>query len=203
MEDIKKVVGILSIVLLSLTGMQAFAGHNGLGLNTDNCVASKWTDASGNSISIEEKFGPGSMKVTHCLKNTEKVKILYQINTECKNSKCDAPYAIGNIQNHINDMVITHGMKSKDYEIAVVVHSSGWKLILDNNATEKHSATNPFQTAVEKLVANKRVKFMFCQNTAAKKGVVLANMIPGVGFTTAGVSAISDLQEEGYRYVQP
>ncbi len=191
----------------SLCSFNAFADDynddNGLELNTENCVASKWKDADGNTVSIEDKFGAGSMAATHCLGKTKQVKVLYQVNNLCKNSACTAAYGLGNIQNHINDMTITHGMDDDNYEIAVVVHSGGWKLILNNDATSRHAATNPFQAAMEQAVANPRIHVMFCQNTAAKKGIKLENMIPGVGFTTAGVSAISDLQEEGYRYIQP
>ena len=134
---------------------------------------------------------------------TKHVKVLYQINTGCKNSQCSAPYAVGNIINHINDFEITHGMDPGDYEIVVIVHNAGWKLVLDNNAAEKHGTDNPFQAAMEDLVAQPSVKVLFCQNTANSKGIVKANMIDGIGFVTAGVSALADLQDEGYRYVQP
>lgn len=203
MSIIKKIQ--LIILALSFCSFSAFADDDSkdLSLNTENCVASKWTDANGNPISIDEKFGPGAMAATKCLANTKKVKALYQINTLCKTAACTAAYAIGNIQNHINDLVITHGMAAEDYEIAVVMHSAGWKLVLDNDSTTPHAASNPFQASVKALVANPRVKMMFCANTAAKKGIKLNQMIPGIGFTTAGVSAISDLQEEGYRYIQP
>ena len=193
------------MLALSLISFQASADDTNSQSfwNTDHCKNSKWTDANGNPISIEEKFGPGSMAVTRCLSETRQVKVLYQINQECKNAKCDAPYAVGNIVNHINDFEITHGMDSDDYEIVVIVHSAGWKLVLDNNAVEKHATNNPFQSAMEDLVARDNVKVLFCQNTANSKGVVFANMLQGVGFVTAGVSAISDLQEEGYGYIQP
>ncbi len=163
--------------------------------NTQNCVGSVWTDSSGNPISIEDKFGPGTMEVTRCLAN-KKVKILYQINTECKDASCTAPYAVGNIWNQIKDMEITHGMDQKDYEVVAIVHGAGWKLVLNDDR-------NAFRTQMAALVAHPRVKVLFCQNTAHKKGIKLADMIPGMGFVTAGVSAIADLQEEGYRYVQP
>jgi intracellular sulfur oxidation DsrE/DsrF family protein len=42
-----------------------------------------------------------------------------------------------------------------------------------------------------------------CLNTANSKGVKKADMIDGIGFVTAGVTAIPDMQEEGYRYVKP
>lgn len=189
-----------AIALLTISGA-VFADDDSL--NTDNCVASKWVDSSGNPISIEEKFGPGSMDATRCLATTDKIKILYQINKECKNAACGKAYAIGNIVNHINDLQITHDIDSDDYEIEVVVHSAGWKLVLDNDASDKHAMDNPFQMAMKALVARPGVKVRFCQNTANSKKVVFANMIPGIGFVTAGVSAISDFQEAGYRYVQP
>ncbi|MDH5426275.1 MAG: DsrE family protein [Gammaproteobacteria bacterium] len=193
----------LLLLSLSLCSFNALADDNASDLNTENCVASKWKDANGNPISIDEKFGPGSMAATRCLANTKAVKSLYQINALCKDAACTAPYALGNIQNHINDLTITHGMDADDYEIAVVVHAGGWKLVLNNNSDTPHAATNPFQSAMEAAVANPRIKVMFCANTAAKKGIKLSQMIPGIKFSTAGVSAISDLQEEGYRYIQP
>ena len=201
--DLKKLITIL-VVMFSLVCLPAFADDDDDRFwNTSHCEASKWTDANGNPISIEEKFGPGTMAVTRCLSKTKKAKVLYQINTECKNASCAAPYAVGNIINHINDFEITHDMDSDDYEIVVIVHSAGWKLILDNNAAEKHATDNPFQSAMEALIARPSVNVLFCQNTANSKGIVKANMLNGVGFVTAGVSAISDLQDEGYRYVQP
>ena len=178
----------------------------GFSLNTSHCIASKWANATGDNISIDQKFGAGSMEITRCLANNgddEKAKVLYQINTLCKDLSCTKAYAVGNINNHINDYTITHGMSADDYEIAVIIHSAGWKLVLDNSATEKHPANNPFQAAVESLISQNSVKVFFCQNTANGKGIKKANMIDGIGFVTAGVSAISDLQDLGYRYVQP
>jgi len=203
MEEImKKALLVLSLVGLCGFGSGAFAGAKS-DLNSENCVASRWTDANGNPISIDQQFGEGSLAVTRCLANTKHVKVLYQINTECKSSVCDAPYAVGNIINHIKDFEITHGMSTKNYDIVVIVHGAGWKLVLDNNALLRHAATNPFQAAMEDLVSRPSVNVYFCQNTAHSKNVKLENMIPGIGFVTSGVSSISDLQEEGYRYIQP
>ncbi|WP_163832750.1 DsrE family protein [Spartinivicinus ruber] len=172
-------------------------------LNSRNCVDTKWKDAKGESVSIEKKFGPGSMAVTRCLAKTKKVKVVYQVNQECKNSKCSSPYAIGNIINHVEDLTVTHGLKSKDYKIAVIIHGAGWKLALDNQAIKKHAQQNPFQKAVETLIEIPSVKVYFCQNTAASKEVIIANMIKGIRFVPSGVSAVSDFQGIGYQYVQP
>jgi len=172
--------------------------------HSDNCpVNTKWIDDAGNPLSLDQKFGAGTQEMTRCLGQTKNVKVVYQINKLCKNDTCTKPYAIGNIINHINDYEITHGMTPDDYEIVVVVHSKGWKLALDNQAIEKHLANNPFQSQMEKLVNHPSVKVLFCQNTAHNKGVVKVNLLKGIGFVTAGISAIIDLQEEGYRYIQP
>jgi len=197
----KALVGLAVVSLFSFSA--AAFSSNGNDLNTEKCVGSIWKDASGNTISVDDQFGEGSAAVTRCLANTKRVKVLYQINVECKSAACDGAYAIGNIKNHINDLEVTHGLTPKDYSIEVIIHSAGWKLVLDNNAAVKHAADNPFQAEVESLIAKPSVDVRFCQNTAHSKNVKLANMIPGIGFVTSGVSAIADFQKEGYSYVQP
>ena len=152
---------------------------------------------------VELEFGPGSADVTRCLAKREDIKVVYQINQECKNSNCDAPYAAGNIMNAYKGYVDTHGIDPAQVEIVAVVHSSGWKLVLDNNAAEPHpTAANPFQDKIQALL-DKGIKVYFCQNTARKKGVKLAHMIKGVKFVTSGVTALADFQSIGYSYVQP
>ncbi|MGD8594384.1 MAG: DsrE family protein [Gammaproteobacteria bacterium] len=199
----KKVIALIGGVLLCFSSVNALAhgGHGNDFNNSENCVGTPFIDADGNPVSFDTRFGngtPGDVSgSTRCLENTERVKVLYQINTECKNSACDAPYAVGNIKNAIKDYEMTHGMRADDYKIAVVVHSGGWKLVLND------AAKNKFKEDMEWLVSQPSVKVMFCLNTANSKGVKKADMIDGIGFVTSGVTAIPDLQEEGYRYVQP
>ena len=142
---------------------------------------------------IEAEFGVGAAAATRCLDNTRKVRVVYQVNVACKDANCTAPYAIGNIKNAVKDYENTHGMSPDDYEIVAVVHSGGTPLIL---------AGGQFQADVEAIMAM-GVKVYYCQNTARKKGVKFADMIPGVEFVTSGVTAIADFQLEGYGYVQP
>jgi intracellular sulfur oxidation DsrE/DsrF family protein len=195
----KSSIILIGGVLLSLTSINAFAhgGDGRDGNNSKNCVGTPFTQPDGNPLSFDEKFGAGTLDATRCLANNRKVKALYQINTLCKNSDCKAPYAIGNIKNAIKDYQMTHGMTPDDYQIAVIVHSAGWKLVLND------ADTNPFKADMEWLVAQPSVKVMFCLNTANSKGVMKADMIEGIGFVTSGVTAIPDLQAEGYNYVQP
>ena len=201
----KNVIAFIGGVLLCLSSANALAhggdGHGGDFYNAQNCVGTPYTDTDGNPDPFDNRFGDGTpgnvTDVTRCLANTRKVKTLFQINTLCKDSSCSAPYAIGNIKNAIKDYEITHGMSADDYEIVVVVHSAGWKMVLNDETR------NDFKDDMTWLVDQPSVKVLFCLNTANSKGVKKADMIEGVGFVTSGVTAIPDMQEEGYRYVQP
>lgn len=74
---------------------------------------------------------------------------------------------------------------------------------------------NKFEPEVKNLM-DRGVKFYFCQNTTrgfVKNGTLpktdvitggaTAQIIDGVEYVTAGVTAISEFQDRGYRYVQP
>jgi len=172
-------------------------------LNSKNCVASPWTDASGNPISVDQKFGDGTQAVTRCLAKAEEVKVLYQVNTLCDDAACTKPYALGNVLNHITDLEVTHGLNAKDYEIVLVIHAGGWNLVLDPAKGHPDAASNIFAAKVVDLLKRPSVKIYFCQNTASSHKVTLDQMIAGIGFVTSGVSAISDFQEVEYQYIQP
>jgi intracellular sulfur oxidation DsrE/DsrF family protein len=176
-----------------------------------------------NSMELDDEFGPGTDELTRCLKRRHKVKVVMQINKFCRdavsNADCNRPYALGNIRNMIKDYEITHGMEQgKDYEIVAVVHSGGgWQMLTDegyNGAGNNVSGRNKFEEVVSGLIAD-GVKFYFCQNTTRSfvgNGILPAGdliggatgeLIEGVEYTTAGVTAIADFQSRGYTYVQP
>jgi len=123
-------------------------------------------------------------------------------------------YALGNLRNMIKDLTITNGIAPEDIDIRVVVHSGGGYQMLkdagyDGNGDWKEGR-NKFQGQVEDLM-DQGARFFFCQNTTRgfirngtlPAGDATAQLIDGVEYVTAGVTAISDLQEQGYRYVQP
>jgi intracellular sulfur oxidation DsrE/DsrF family protein len=197
-------VSIINLILFVFLSNIALADEANDFWHSDNCpVKTKWVDDFEEPLTLDQKFGTGTQKMTRCLGKTKDVKIVYPLNQSCQDDQCTRPYALGKIKNHINDYEITHGMTADDYKMVVVVYGKGWKLVLNNQAIEKHSANNPFQSQMEKLVNHPSVKVLFCQNTAYATSVVKANMIKGIGFATAGLSAITDLQAEGYIYIQP
>jgi intracellular sulfur oxidation DsrE/DsrF family protein len=113
----------------------------------------------------------------------------------------------------IKDYEITYGMvPGRDYEIAAVVHSGGGYLLLKDGGENGKGGTNSnkFEPEVKNLM-DRGVKFYFCQNTTRgfvgngtlPAGNATAQLIDGVEYVTAGVTAISEFQSRGYRYVQP
>lgn len=170
--------------------------------HSDNCpTKTSWVDEAGNPLTFDQKFGTGTQEVTRCLGKTKKVKVVYQVDGLCSDDTCNEPFGFGHIMGHIRDYK-EHGMTADDYEIVVVIYGPGSKLVLDNHAEKKHpSLNNPFQSQMEELVNQPGVKVLYCMRSADLRGIVKANMIKGIGFVTASISAITDLQEEGYRYL--
>lgn len=161
-----------------------------------------------NGMSLDEEFGDGTSDITNCLQRRNSVKIVMQLNEYCRDdvpwNECTRPYALGNITNMIKDYEITNGMlPGRDYEIAVVVHSGGGRQMIND------SGKNLYAGKVASLI-NLGVEFYFCQNTTRKYQIngllgleATSELVPGVQYVTAGVTAIADFQSRGYRYVQP
>ena len=216
-------IGLLaaSLIGLGFTGAASAAGGG-----NNECPVGVLEKSPGEpDTTLDLEFGPGTQELTRCLSRRHKVKIVVQINQFCRdavpNADCDKtkPYALGNIRNMINDYEDTHGMEQgKDYEIVAVVHSGGgWQMLTNdgfNGAGKPVTGRNQFAGTVSDLIAD-GVKFYFCQNTTRSfvdKGILPAGdvlggatgeLIPGVEYTTAGVTAIADFQSKGYTYVQP
>ena len=150
-----------------------------------------------------------------------------QVSNSVGNCSSTRAYALGNIRNMIADYEGSHGID--DWEIVAVVHSGGWGMLVEDGyqftnipgeggpQSGLKTLSNQFQGQVEDLIAQ-GVRFLFCQNTtrgmikrgnlptvneSADGGGATEALIKGVEYTTAGVTAIGDLQEQGYRYVQP
>lgn len=177
-------------------------------------------DASGNIyyLTLDQEFGPGTQDLTRCIVQREEVKMVVQINQFTDSS--GRPYGLANIANIIDDYEITHGMKAgKDYKIVAVLHSPGGRMALKdiglNSAGVSVSGRNPYEKQVTDLM-DRGVKFYFCQNTtraylgqpstsitSLPAGNATAQIIPGIEYTTAGLTSIADFQALGYQYIQP
>jgi intracellular sulfur oxidation DsrE/DsrF family protein len=170
---------------------------------------------------LDEEFGPGTEALTECLERRHNVKLVMQINRYCRDNVPNADcadgraYGLAQLGSMIKNYEITHGMvPGRDYELVAVVHDSGGFQMLRDEGYNGSGAwvtdRNQFEDVVKGLI-DQGVKFLFCQNTTRgfiKNGVLpegdaTAELIPGVEYTTAGLTAISDYQARGYTYVQP
>ena len=108
---------------------------------------------------------------------------------------------IGNVAvNAMKDYEETHGMKQgKDYHIAVILNGEGAIFGLDPDAdnANQRSAENHSPEVIKDLLAD-GMSIYLCQNTACSMDIKLQQLIDGVQFVTAGVTAIGDLQLQGY-----
>lgn len=174
--------------------------------------------------SYDDTFGAGTTERLHCNRQRANVKYVVQINDMCRDrhfagspqpinnvnecyandmaadGKANRAYAIFNLLKMVEDLKITHGVEN--YRMVAVVHDSGWQLIRKGN---------PYEAVVKKLMGpDYNVKFYFCLNTAASlidQGTlqvpIADQLIEGVEYVPAGLSAISDLQVQGYALSQP
>lgn len=185
--------------MLSTTAILAYDEHD-----DEKCPVGLVTGQT-----LNEEFGPGSENITHCLEKRSNVKLVVQANQFCmdnlSNADCTRAYALLNLTKMIEDYEITHGMKpGRDYKMAVIAHTKGGPLML------KDETKNQFRSQVETLL-KQGVKFYLCQNATRSMinrgllpaGDATANIIDGVEYVTAGITAVVDFQYQGYVYVQP
>lgn len=186
-------IGWLAMGALALVGATAQAQ------GTSNGVACPVGLISG--MTLDEEFGPGTQALTTCNQKRHNVKLLVQINQA-------PPYALGNLRSIINDYEVTYGMKAgRDYEIVAIVYGAGGPTVIQDGV---NSYPNPYESQVSDLI-NRGVKFLIAQTTARAyilngrltAGHATEQLIPGVGYVTAGISATADFESRGFQYVQP
>lgn len=165
-------------------------------------VASPYKDADGNTVSYDDKFGPGTTDILNCNKKRKDIKLVMQVNNFVDGR--GRPYGFRNLNNMLNDYRITHGVDEDEIDIRVVIHGGGFPFILDPDAAGAHpqAANNTFKGMVMGLMAQ-GVKVQFCLNTAAAVNIKTHQVLPGVEFVPAGLTSIADYSARGYSYVQP
>lgn len=158
-----------------------------------------------NGLTLDEEFGAGAAEMTRCLENRKRIKVVMQVNNYCGKTnaagECTAPYGLRNVPNMLADYTKTHGISRKQVDLRVVVHGPGGKHLLKGSQ---------FEQKVKDVMAM-GVPVYFCQNTVRsfmKSGLIPVGaastaVIDGVQFVTGGLTALADLQAEGFTYIQP
>ena len=190
-------------VLFAMTAQPVFADDDEKDEKKQPCpVASPYVDGFGNTVSYDEKFGPGTTAIMSCIKEREDIKLVMQVNNFVDGK--GRPYGFRNLPKMLDDYLITHGVDEDEIDIRVVIHGGGHPFVLDPDAPNAHplASKNTFKGMVMGLMA-RGVKVQFCLNTAAALNVKTHQIIPGVEYVTAGLTSIADYQERGYNYIQP
>jgi len=161
------------------------------------------------SLKLNQEFGSETKKNTRCLVNTLGVKLLIHIQRHCvidgssganDSSECTESHALNVAVNAVKDYEETHGMKrGRDYHIAVVLNGEGaiFGLDPDSEDANSHAKANHSPDVVKDLL-DYGVSIYLCQNTARSMSIKLHQLVDRVQFVTAGVTAIGDLQLQGY-----
>ena len=152
-------------------------------------VDTPYTDGSGNPVSFQEKFGDDVLEDLRCNKRRSKVRMVMQVNLFKQGGK---PYGFRNLDNIKKDFEITHGIDN--WKIAIVIHSGGSPFV---------EVGNEYEGLVQENIDDPNVDIYYCLNTAAAKGQTTEDIIYGIKFVPAGLSAIMDFQYQGYKYIQP
>lgn len=153
-------------------------------------------------VSYETKFGPEVIATMRCLENREDVRVVMQVNI-FKDSK-GRPYGFRNLPMMMKDYTQANGIDPKEVDIRVIVHGGGYPFVLDPAAANPHAdAVKNDQVALVNQVLGMGIKVYLCLNTAASKGIMANQLLPGVQTVTGGLTALADFQDLGYSYIQP
>lgn len=91
------------------------------------------------------------------------------------------------------------GVAPEDMQLAIVLHGSAGKAVLQNDAYRARFGTdNPDLPLLEALAA-RGVRMMICGQSAASRGYAKEDMIAPVDVALSAYSAIYGLQSEGYQ----
>jgi len=184
----KKRYCLFAITIFLIFGVEQVLAKNSKS-NVACPVDTPYENSSGDPISFQEMFGDDVLDNLRCNKRRSKVRMVMQVNLYEQGGK---PYGFRNLDNIIRDFEITHGIDN--WQIAVVVHSGGFPLVLKGNT---------YQGLVENYIDNPNVDIYYCLNTAAARGHSTGDIIDGIKFVPAGLSSIMDFQYQGYKYIQP
>jgi len=177
--------------------------------------ANVFADAGGNTTcsasiasAIDTQFGAGAAAQTDCLAKRENIKVVAALNNKDL-AKNGTGQQVVNVDNMVTDYAkygIVIGTSENTGALVAVAYGAGarWLLTKDAYVAKVDSAAtdNPSRALVEKLIT-KGVKFYMCQNTMKSNNYVPSDLIASVRMVPAGVTAVIDFENRGYKYISP
>ncbi|OQD43561.1 hypothetical protein BUL40_05445 [Croceivirga radicis] len=94
------------------------------------------------------------------------------------------------------------GVSKEDLKVALVVHNTASKDVMDNPFYEKKYGTkNPNKELLAALMDN-QVQIIFCGQSSNSRNIPKEQLIDGVQLSLSAMTALIQLQDQGYRLVK-
>lgn len=162
----------------------------------------KRSECTNAAIEAAEAYDPGSSASLNCIRVRDEFKVVVAWNNNVQNGKifktsgAMVSQQVVNVRNLTRDYINNYGMvHGQEYKVVVVAFAGGVDWL--KNTTDQAN-----QDMVNSIMA-KGIKIYACQNTMKSKGLVLADLLPGVEVVPAGVSAMVDFQNRKYTTLTP
>lgn len=94
------------------------------------------------------------------------------------------------------------GVPPENLKAILVVHNAASKdIILDSAYVKKYGTKNPNLDLMKELL-NANVEVIFCGQSSVSRGFPKEDLIPGVQLSLSAMTALIQLQDEGYRLIK-
>ncbi|MDU8886857.1 DsrE family protein [Yeosuana sp. MJ-SS3] len=94
------------------------------------------------------------------------------------------------------------GMKPEQLNVAMTIHASAWKDVLNNEVyKEKFGVANPNLELINEL-SEAGVDIIICGQAAAKREMSRDDIIPNVKIALSATTALIQYQNQGYRFIK-
>lgn len=100
------------------------------------------------------------------------------------------------------NMHANEGMKPHQLKVAITIHGSAWKDVLNDEAyMEKYGVKNPNSKLIKEL-NNAGVDVIICGQTAMYRKIDKMLVLPEVKFALSAMTALLQYQNKGYKFIK-
>jgi intracellular sulfur oxidation DsrE/DsrF family protein len=162
-----------------------------------------------NIISQEKKAGPiiadyGKVweinNQDYKIEKDQELKVVFDIMNSPENTTA-LNKSIETAARFLN-MHAQNGVSPENMKVALVVHNKASKDIITNRSyKEKYGVNNPNAEMVQQLM-DAGVEFIFCGQSSLSRDFPINETIPGVQLSLSAMTALIQLQNDGYRLIK-
>ncbi|NAS13108.1 DsrE family protein [Poritiphilus flavus] len=100
------------------------------------------------------------------------------------------------------NMHAQHGVPAKNLKAVLVIHNKASKDILDNKAyRSRYQTDNPNSGMIRELL-DSGVDIIFCGQSSLSRNIPVSETVSGVDLALSAMTALIQLQDEGYRLIK-